>query len=66
MSTPNQDDLKTILVNPYNVVQIDSTLAQDHELLVSKEEWVQANSKLIEEIGAEAWLRLLLDALRKK
>jgi hypothetical protein len=32
--------------------------------LIPVEQWVKAGAKLIEEIGAEAYLRLLIQALR--
>jgi hypothetical protein len=39
-------------------------IAQPPESLVPVEEWVAAGAKLIEEIGAEAYLRLLIQNLR--
>jgi hypothetical protein len=62
----DSEEVKKALVTPFHTVQIEEYFSEPHETLISEEEWVQANSKLIEEIGAEAWLRLLLDALRKK
>jgi len=34
--------------------------------MIAEEDWVKANIKLIEEIGAEEWLRRLLETLRTK
>ncbi len=62
----DQNDLKKILANPYYAIVINKALNEEHEPLVSEEDWIKANSKLIEEIGAEAWLRRLLDTLRAK
>jgi hypothetical protein len=38
--------------------------AQDHDTLVSEEQWVKASANLIREIGAEKFLRLLLENLK--
>ena len=62
----NKNALKDTLVNPYYAIVIDSMLSEDHELLVSEEDWIKANAKLIDEIGAEEWLHRLLDTLRTK
>ena len=39
-------------------------IAEPHGPLVSVEEWVAAGTKLIEDIGGEAYLRLLIQNLR--
>lgn len=62
----DQNDLKEILANPYYAIVISRALSEEHELLVSEEDWVKANAKLIDEIGGAEWLRRLLDTLRAK
>jgi hypothetical protein len=62
----DHNDLKEILANPYYAIVITKALSEEHEPLVSEEDWIKANAKLIEEIGAEEWLRRLLDTLRAK
>ena len=62
----DQNDLREMLANPYYAVVINKALGEDHELLVSEGDWIKANAKLVEEIGAEEWLRRLLDTLRAK
>jgi hypothetical protein len=49
--------------NPYNAINIDPMYAVEHPPLLSVEEWIQSNVKLIEEMGKERWLRLFLDVL---
>lgn len=34
-----------------------------HETMVSKADWIKANSRLIDEVGKEAWLQMLLQHL---
>ena len=58
------DELKDMLINPYYAVQIDPTLVDDHELLVSEEQWITANRKLLRELGDEAYLCRLLAVLK--
>lgn len=60
----DQDEFIGQLINPYYAINIDPDLATKHEPLVDQEQWIQANRKLIDEIGAHEWLRRLLDVLR--
>lgn len=66
MTDPNLDenDVKRMLANPYYAVVFDKALTEEHEPLIAEEDWVKANAKLIEEIGAEEWLHRLLDVLK--
>lgn len=59
----DEDDVKAMLINPIYAVSIDPDLAGNHEPIVSKERWIEANEKLINEIGAEEWLGRLLAVL---
>src|SRR5262249_24557431 len=49
-----------VLINPVTAIQIDPSLAARHEPLVSEDEWVRAGMRMIEEFGAEFFLRALL------
>ncbi|HOX41114.1 MAG TPA: hypothetical protein PK263_02890 [bacterium] len=59
----DEQDTKDIFINPYYAITISPSLAGDHEPMVSKEEWVKVNLKLIDELGEEAWLKELLRVL---
>jgi hypothetical protein len=59
----SEDDVTAMLINPIYAVSIAPDLAGSHEPIVSKERWIEANEKLIDEIGAERWLRRLLAVL---
>ncbi len=56
-------DVQAVLVNPFYAVSIAPSLCGEHEPLIDRAQWVQANARLIEQIGAEAWLERLLDVL---
>ena len=58
-----EEDVARMIVNPFYAITIDQTLCLDHEPLVTRDEWVMANVKAIRELGAERYLRLLLDVL---
>jgi hypothetical protein len=60
------DENETIdmLINPFYAINIDPNLADEHDPLVTEEQWVQANLKLIDEIGAHEWLQHLLAVLQ--
>lgn len=51
------------MINPALVVNISDRLQGEHEPLVTRKLWVQANEKLIDELGAETWLYRLLEML---
>lgn len=62
----DENNLEDMLSNPFYAITVAKPFSEDHEPLVSEEDWIKANAKLIEEIGAEEWLRLLLNKLRAK
>ncbi|WKX69937.1 hypothetical protein [Streptomyces sp. XD-27] len=53
-----------MMINPFNAIEIDPSLAVPHEPVVSEDEWVQVGVRLIEEHGAELALRALLRTLK--
>jgi hypothetical protein len=58
------EDVFALLVNPFYAINIAPMLAEPHEPLMSEDKWVAANVKLIENEGAEAYLRTLLSVLK--
>jgi hypothetical protein len=52
-----------MLMNPVYAIDIDPDLTIAHEPMISRDEWIGANSRLIAELGAEAYLELLLTIL---
>lgn len=64
MSTWTGKDAEHILTNPFYAINITPDLIGKHESLVSKAERIVANQRLIEEIGAKAWLEKLLAVLQ--
>lgn len=51
-------------VHPFNVVNISPHFAEKHPPIISKDNWIAANSKLmVEELGVKKWLMLFLDIL---
>jgi hypothetical protein len=64
--TPNSWDEAAVtgaLINPFYAITIDEGLFGEHTPLVSRGQWVKANAKLIDELGAEEYLRRLLKVL---
>lgn len=57
-------DAEHMLINPFYAINITPDLTGQHESLVGKAQWVDANKKLIEEIGSKAWLEKLLAVLQ--
>lgn len=59
------EDYHKLLPNPfYCLPEIDPIFVELHEPLITEEMWIAANVKVIEEIGSEKWLFLLLENLK--
>jgi hypothetical protein len=56
-------DVTSMIANPFYAINIDEGLAVPHEPLISEDDWVKANVRLIGELGAEPYLRNLLSVL---
>ena len=59
-------NIKEMFANPYYAINISPWLVTAHEPMVTKEQWIKVNAKLIEEIGREEWLKQLLAVLESK
>src|SRR5690348_6067900 len=57
-------DVTGMITNPFYAINIDEGLAVPHEPLISEDDWIRANVRLIEELGAEPYLRNLLSVLQ--
>jgi hypothetical protein len=57
-------ELAGVLGNPFNAINLHESLFGPHEHLVDEERWIALNVKLIDQLGAEAWLRNLLAGLK--
>ena len=57
-------DITGMVANPFYAIEIDESLSMLHEPLISEDQWVEANVRLIEELGPEPYLRNLLSILK--
>jgi hypothetical protein len=57
-------DVTGMIANPFYAITIDEGLCLPHEPMISEDDWVKANAKLISELGPEACLRNLLAVLK--
>ncbi|MDO8513093.1 MAG: hypothetical protein Q7S37_01180 [bacterium] len=62
----NKQETKELFINPYYAINISPDLISKHELMVTKEKWIEVNSRLIDELGKEEWLKQLLAVLESK
>ena len=51
------------IVNPTLAIAVSETLRTSLSQSIKRKEWIQANTKLMNEIGAAEWLWLLLETL---
>ena len=57
-------DITGIVANPFYAINIDQGLALPHEPMISEDDWIKANVKLISELGPGPYLRNLLSILK--
>jgi len=57
-------DITGMIANPFYAINIDEGLALPHEPLIIEDDWTTANVSLIDELGAEAYLRNLPSVLK--
>jgi hypothetical protein len=57
-------DVAALIGNPFYAVQIHPSLGRAHEHTLTEAEWVAANERAIEELGATLWLDHHLAALK--
>lgn len=63
LTTDPQDTPTYTVISPYTCVAFSVRLQGEHEPLVTREMWLQANAKGLQDFGAEKWLSQLLDVL---
>ena len=51
------------IVNPALAINLSDGLKGNHEPLITRELWIDANDKLVKELGLEIWLWRLLETL---
>jgi hypothetical protein len=59
----NKDSVTQAPIYPFQAMNIDPLFATPHPALIEREMWVDANVMHIRDMGAEDWLRQLLDVL---
>lgn len=58
------EDLESILINPFYAITIHPGLFGEHAPIISKQEWVKVQKRLLEkEMTIDQWLARLLDIL---
>ena len=62
-SATSRDFAEALVINPYYAVQFHPGLFGKHKT-ISEDGWIEANRKLLAELGDERYLRLLLDTLK--
>ncbi|MGH7157812.1 MAG: hypothetical protein ACREGD_01910 [Candidatus Saccharimonadales bacterium] len=51
------------VIDPSITVRASDRLQGEHEPLVTRKQWIEANTKLIKELGTAEWLYLMLGVL---
>jgi hypothetical protein len=58
------EQIQHMLINPYYAINIEPDMVSEHEPVIPEATWVQANMRLIDEIGSKEWLERLLTVLQ--
>jgi hypothetical protein len=64
MTEWTEDDVRRLAMNPFYAITIEPELCEPHEPMVTEDQWVAANVRMIGDLGAEGYLRTLLDVLK--
>lgn len=59
----DEHELEQMLINPYYAINFEPALAEDHSPVVDRRQWIDANKRLIGELGPDEWLSRLLKVL---
>jgi hypothetical protein len=59
----NKSDIRKMLVNPFYAITIDEVYTIPHEQTITKDLWIKSQKILIEDLGVEEYLKLLLVVL---
>ena len=59
-----EKDIERLFANPYYCLADWSTTNDRHPALITEDVWIKSGAKLIKEIGAEEYLRHLLENLK--
>ncbi len=57
------DDVQRMAINPFYAITCDPMMSTPHEPMWSREDWVRINVRLVNDLGPERYLTLLLDVL---
>lgn len=57
------EELHVIIAQPFYAVNIHPSLSGEHEPLISTETWVQAQKRLLKEVGEDKYFEILLQSL---
>jgi hypothetical protein len=63
LATEPSDNPTYMVINPRQTVVFSDELHVEHEPIVDTDIWLEANMKMLKEIGAEEWLWQLLKVL---
>lgn len=58
------EHIQAMLANPLYAITVAPQLVADHEVDMTTEQWVQANVRLVQDMGAEQWLMQALAFLQ--
>jgi hypothetical protein len=62
----DEETVAQLLIDPFTTITVTPQLTIEHDPSMSTDEWVLANTALIQEMRAQAWLTQLLNALEGK
>lgn len=63
--TLTDQQVQAALINPYYAIDLDDSLFGEHKHTIDEASWVEVNKQLLSELGPDAYLRKLLDALKQ-
>lgn len=59
----NTNDVGKIIAQPFYAIEISESLFGSHEPMITKDEWVRCQIKLLKELGEHKYFETLLESL---
>ena len=63
----SQEEIHRLISNPFHCLpKVNKSFVKEHQPSIDERQWINTNAKLIDQIGTERWLALLLENLKNE
>ena len=59
-----ESDVEKLFTNPFYCINFSDSLFGQHQPMITEEEWIRVQIKLIKDMGQEKYFKTLLDSIK--